>query len=105
MPSFVRLSYFKPCSNLNAESRCSVTALSETGSSGKTVTPDALLAEQQSNDLHSRPVSGKLKAELFLLSEAKSPFSPLQGYTLKHKHPEREVQVHFCPNSLGVCLF
>lgn len=77
MPSFVRLSYFKPCSNLNPESRCSVTALSQTGSSGKTVAPDALLAEQQSKDLHSQPVSGKLKAELFfLLSETTTLFLP-----------------------------
>lgn len=105
MPSFVRFSYIKPCSNLNPASRCSVTALSQTGSSGKTVAPDALLAEQKSNDLHSQPVSGKVKGELFLLlSETRSPVSPLLGCTLKHKHSETEVQVHFYPNSLRVCL-
>lgn len=105
IPSFVRLSNIKLFSNLNPETRCSVTALSQTGSSGKTVAPDALLAEWKSNDLHSQPVSGKLKAELFLLlSEIRSPVSLLLSYTLKHKHSETEVQVHFYPNSLGVCL-
>lgn len=49
---FVRLSNFRPCSNLNPESRCSVTAHSQTGSdpSGKVAAPDAFLPEQQSND-------------------------------------------------------
>lgn len=81
MPGFVRLSYIKPCPTINPESRCSVTALSQTGSSAKTVAPDALLAEQKSARF-------TLSEKRFTLSASKwEAESWIISSTIRNKNP------------------